>query len=39
MGKYEKLIQVILMGRADNNVKFKQICVLLNKLGFNERIK
>jgi len=39
MGKYEKLIQVILMGRAVNNIKFKQICVLLNKLGFNERIK
>ncbi len=39
MGKYEKLIQTILSGKADNNIKFKQLCFLLVKLGFIERIK
>jgi predicted RNA binding protein YcfA (HicA-like mRNA interferase family) len=39
MGKYEKLIKTILTGRADNNIKFKQLCNLLNSFGFKERIK
>jgi len=39
MGKYQKLIFTILTGRADNKIKFNELCNLLKKLGFTERIK
>ena len=39
MGKYEKLLQRILSGTSDNNIKFSELCQLLKKLGFSERIK
>ena len=39
MGKYEKLLIKILTGNADNNYPFKQLCSLMNKLDFSERIK
>ena len=39
MGKYEKLLQRILTGTSDNNIKFDQLCHLLKKLGFEERIR
>ncbi len=39
MGKYEKLLQRILSGTSDNNIKFFELCQLLKKLGFSERIK
>ena len=39
MGKYQKLIGTILSGRSDNNIPFDQLCRLLCKLGFNERVK
>ena len=39
MGKYEKLLQKILSGTSDNNIKFAGLCQLLKKLGFVERIK
>ncbi len=39
MGKYEKLLQRILSGTSDNNIKFTELCQLLKKLGFTERIK
>ena len=39
MGKYEKLLQRLLGGTADNNIKFSELCQLLKKLGFVERIK
>ena len=39
MGKYEKLLQKILLGTSDNNVKFVELRQLLIKLGFTERIK
>ena len=39
MGKYEKLLQRILGGTADNNIKFSELRQLLKKLGFAERIK
>lgn len=39
MGKYEKLLQRILLGTSDNNIKFIELCQLLKKLGFVERIK
>jgi predicted RNA binding protein YcfA (HicA-like mRNA interferase family) len=39
MGKYEKLLQRILTGTSDNNIKFLELCQLLNRLGFDERIR
>ncbi|NEO68279.1 type II toxin-antitoxin system HicA family toxin [Moorena sp. SIO3H5] len=39
MGKYEKLLQKILTGTSDNNIKFSELCQLLKKLGFDERIR
>ena len=39
MSKYEKLLQIILTGTSDNNIKFSELCKLLKKLGFNERIR
>lgn len=39
MGKYEKLLQKILVGTSDNNIKFSELRRLLNKLGFEERIR
>ena len=39
MGKYEKLLQRILTGTSDNNIKFDELCQLLKKLGFEERIR
>lgn len=39
MGKYEKLLQKILTGTSDNNIKFSELCQLLKKLGFEERVK
>jgi len=38
MGKYEKLILSILKGGSDANVKFKELCELLKRLGFVERM-
>jgi virulence-associated protein VapD len=39
MGKYEKLRQRILSGASDSNIQFSDICQLLKRLGFEERIK
>ncbi|MGL5943806.1 MAG: type II toxin-antitoxin system HicA family toxin [Waterburya sp.] len=39
MGKYEKLLQRILVGTSDNNIKFSELCQLLKKLGFEERVR
>lgn len=39
MGKYEKLYIKILTGRSDNNISFEQLCQMLKKLNFNERMK
>ena len=39
MGKYEKLIQKILSGTSDKNIDFAELCKLLIRLDFNERIK
>lgn len=39
MGKTSKLIEKILTGKADTNIKFKELCSLLLKLGFNCRVK
>lgn len=39
MGKYEKLLQRILSGTSDNNIKFSELCQLLKKLRFKERVR
>jgi len=39
MGKYEKLLIKILRGISDANIPFSEICQLLKKFGFDERIK
>lgn len=39
MSKYKKLLQRILTGTSDNNIKFVELRQLLKKLGFDERIK
>lgn len=39
MGKYEKLIQKILSGTSDKNISFADLCKLLVRLEFSERVK
>ena len=39
MGKYEKLLQRILSGTSDNNIKFSELRQLLKKLSFEERVR
>lgn len=39
MGKYEKLTAKILSGTSDANVSFSDICQLIEKFGFDERIR
>jgi len=39
MGKYEKLYDHILTQRSDANVPFDGLCLLLKRLGFNERVR
>lgn len=39
MGQYEKLIQTILQGKSDANINFQQLCNLMDRLGFEQRIR
>ena len=39
MGKYDKLILRIVRGDSDGNIAFKDLCELLKKLGFDERMR
>ena len=39
MSKYNKLIQKILSSRSDKDISFSELCNLLLKLGFQQRIK
>jgi predicted RNA binding protein YcfA (HicA-like mRNA interferase family) len=39
MGKYEKLLLCILQGQSDSNIAFDDLCQLLVRLGFEERIR
>ena len=39
MGKYEKLLDKILEGRADASISFRDLRHLLMRLGFTERIR
>ncbi len=39
MGKYDKILQKILSGRADGNIPFTELRHLLLRLAFQERIR
>jgi hypothetical protein len=39
MGRYQKLLQTILLGRSDKNISFPELLHLLQRLGFEVRIK
>ena len=39
MGKNEKLFEQVLLGRSDANIAFSRLCVLLGRIGFNERVR
>jgi len=39
MAKYEKLLLKILDGSSDANIYFDDLCSLLKKLGFEERVR
>jgi len=39
MGKYDKLLQKILLGKSDFNIRFDDLCGLLHHLGFEERTR
>ena len=39
MGKYDKLIVKILRGSSDANISFDDLCELLRRRGFQERIR
>ncbi|MBM4045741.1 MAG: type II toxin-antitoxin system HicA family toxin [Planctomycetes bacterium] len=38
MGRYERLVQQILSGRADANIRFGDLCNLLRRFGFDMRV-
>lgn len=39
MGKYDKLLETILQGRSDTNIAFDDLCQLLIRMGFDERVR
>ncbi len=39
MTKHEKFIQHLMNGRADAGISFDDLCSLLNRLGFQERVR
>jgi predicted RNA binding protein YcfA (HicA-like mRNA interferase family) len=39
MGEHEKVYEHIMLRRSDSNVPFTSLCGLLERLGFNVRIK
>ncbi|HEX9652141.1 MAG TPA: type II toxin-antitoxin system HicA family toxin [bacterium] len=39
MGKYQKLIHQILQGTSDANISFDELCQLMRRLGFDERVR
>jgi len=39
MGKYEKLLEHILIGNSDANIDFDELCQLLLRLGFETRVR
>ncbi len=39
MGKHEKVLERILRGTSDANIRFADLCSLLKRLGFDERVR
>lgn len=39
MSHHDKLLEQILIGTSDANIQFDEMCQLLRRLGFNERIR
>lgn len=39
MAKWEKVLARILSGGSDANIRFMDLCSLLRRLGFEERVK
>ena len=39
LSKHRILFQRLLEGNSDNNIRFEELCSLLRRLGFTERIK
>ena len=39
MSNFDKVFSRILSGESDNNINFNELCRLLKKLGFKERVK
>lgn len=39
MSRHERILQRVLGGRSDASIRFEDLCGLLRKLGFAERIK
>jgi len=39
MSKTEKLLSEVLSGRTDTSIRFSDLCQLLKRLGFKERIR
>jgi predicted RNA binding protein YcfA (HicA-like mRNA interferase family) len=39
MGKHDKLLTQILHGKSDANISFDDLCHLLRRLGFEERVR
>ncbi len=39
MGKFDKILLLVLAGTSDQNIAFEDLCGLLKRLGFDLRIK
>ncbi len=39
MGKYEKLLRQVVEGGSDANIGFDDLCILLSRMGWSERIR
>jgi hypothetical protein len=39
MTSERKLVRKILAGASDSNIRFDELCSLLKRLGFNERVR
>jgi predicted RNA binding protein YcfA (HicA-like mRNA interferase family) len=39
MSKADKILQQVLRGTSDKNIAFADLCYLLDRLGFEKRIK
>jgi hypothetical protein len=39
MGKYDKLVLQILRGGSDKDIRFDDLCHLMKRMGFEERVR